>query len=175
MLIELWEEEFSLLSWKIIGTSEFDPKNISLKRKKKIWCCAVWCQSLAEAREGPSCPVMMMNFAALLHPLLALIPSKTLTLKFVCQLARWAPTAVVSFDNRDVQLLAETGRARHLHQSGSCWFSSEEGPHGRPAAWPSVTERMRGRAWSGNPPVQWLCRERGDNDFLSRVNGRRGE
>lgn len=55
-----------------------------------------------------------------------------------------------------------------------CCFSSEEGPHGRPAAWPSVTECMRGRAWS-ETSIQWLCRARGDNDFLSRVNGRRGE
>lgn len=53
-------------------------------------------------------------------------------------------------DDREVQLLVETKRARHLHQSG---ISSEECPmRSRPAAWPRVAGCMRGRAWRAIPP-----------------------
>lgn len=77
-------------------------------------------------------------------------------------------------DDRDVQLLAETRRARHLHQSGTAGSPLRNVPALlQPPDHALLDAREAGHEGRAHPMI--MQEGRGDNDFLSRVNGRRGE
>lgn len=81
--------------------------------------------------------------------------------------------SVVLSDDRDVQLLAETRRARHLHQSGTAVSPLRNVPTVvQPPDHALLDAREAGHEVKARPMIM---QGRGDNDFLSRVNGRRGE